>query len=61
MAVRSVEAIPIGYPETNDAGRTRYVCLVRVTTDDGVVGWGEAVTLFEEATRAVQVLIAALG
>jgi L-alanine-DL-glutamate epimerase-like enolase superfamily enzyme len=61
MAVRSVEAIPIGYPEANDAGRTRYVCLVRLTTDDGVIGWGEAVTLFEEATRAVQVLIAALG
>jgi L-alanine-DL-glutamate epimerase-like enolase superfamily enzyme len=60
-AVRSVEAIPIGYPEANDAGRTRYVCLVRITTEDGATGWGEAVTLFEEATHAVKVLIEALG
>jgi L-alanine-DL-glutamate epimerase-like enolase superfamily enzyme len=61
MAIRSAEAIPIGYPEANDGGRTRYVCLVRLTTDEGVAGWGEAVTLFEEATRAAQVLITGLG
>lgn len=58
--IRAVEAIPIGYPEPNDDGRTRHVCLIRLTTDDGAVGWGEAVTYWPEASRAVVALVAGL-
>jgi L-alanine-DL-glutamate epimerase-like enolase superfamily enzyme len=59
--VASLEAIPIGYPEPNDHGRTRYVCLIRATTDDGAVGWGEATTYWPEAALAVQQLVPALA
>ncbi len=61
MRITSVEAIPIGYPEPNDHGRTRYVCLVRITTDEGVVGWGEGAAFWEEAARATATLIDALA
>lgn len=59
--IRSVEAIPIGYPEPNDGGRNRYVCLVKVTSDAGAIGWGEATTYWPEASAAAAVLIAKLG
>jgi L-alanine-DL-glutamate epimerase-like enolase superfamily enzyme len=59
--VRSVEAIPIGYPEPNDHGRTRYVCLVKATTNDGLVGWGEAAAYWPESARAVLELVDGLG
>ena len=55
--IRTLEAIPIAYPEPNDDGRTRHVCLIKLTTEDGVVGWGEAVTYWPEASRAVMALI----
>jgi len=61
MRITSVEAIPIGYPEPNDHGRTRYVCLVRVETDEGLVGWGEGVAYWEEAAWATATLIDALA
>ncbi len=57
MKIRSVEPIPIGYPEPNDHNRTRHVCLVKLTADDGQVGWGEAVTYWPEASRAARELI----
>lgn len=57
MRIRSVEAIPVGYPEPNDDNRTRHVCLVKLTGDDGQVGWGEAVTYWPEASKAVRELI----
>lgn len=56
-----MEAIPIGYVEPNDHGRTRYVCLVKATTDDGIVGWGEATTYWAEAARAARELINGLA
>lgn len=55
--VVGLEAIPIGYTEPNDDGRTRHVCLVKLTTDEGVIGWGEAVTYWPEASLAVVKLI----
>jgi L-alanine-DL-glutamate epimerase-like enolase superfamily enzyme len=53
MKVASVEAIPVAYPEPNDFDATRYLCLVKVVTDDGAVGWGEAITQFPDANHAV--------
>ena len=57
MKVRTLEAIPVAYPEPNDNGATRHLCLVKLTTDDGVVGWGESITQWPEASRATAAII----
>ena len=57
MRVRDVEAIPVAYPEPNDHGAERHLCLARVRTDEGAVGWGEAVTMWPEASRATVELV----
>lgn len=59
--IRAIEAIPIAYPEPNDGGRTRHICLIRLTTEDGVVGWGEAVTYWPEASRSVVSIVEGLA
>jgi L-alanine-DL-glutamate epimerase-like enolase superfamily enzyme len=56
MQITSIEAYPLRYPEPNDNGNTRFITLARVTCDNGLVGWGEAVTMWPEASRAVKVL-----
>jgi L-alanine-DL-glutamate epimerase-like enolase superfamily enzyme len=61
MRVRRVEAIPVAYPEPNDDGAERHLCLVRVETDAGAVGWGEAVTMWPEASRATVALVEGLA
>lgn len=61
MTVASIEAIPVAYPEPNDHARLRSVCLVKVTTEDGLVGWGEACAYFPEASRAAKALIDGLA
>ena len=61
MMIASVEAIPVAYPEPNDFNATRYLCLVKITTDDGVVGWGEAITQIPEANPAVAAIIQGMG
>ena len=61
MRITAVESIPIGYPEPNDHDRTRYVCLAKVTTDEGVVGWGEGVAYWPESARAAATLRAGHG
>lgn len=57
MKIARVEAVPVAYPEPNDFNATRYLCLVKITTDDSVVGWGESITQFPEANPAVAALI----
>lgn len=57
MSVQSLEAWTIPYTEPNDHNSTRYVTLCRVRDSDGVTGWGEAVTLQEEAARATTVVL----
>jgi L-alanine-DL-glutamate epimerase-like enolase superfamily enzyme len=57
MKIRSVEAIPVSYPEPNDFDAIRHLCLCRIVGDDGQVGWGEAVTMWPEASRAVAAVI----
>lgn len=37
------------YPEPNDFDSQRHLRLVRIRSDNGLVGWGKAVTMFEEA------------
>lgn len=55
--ITSVEAIPVSYPEPNDFDALRHLCLVRITTRDGVVGWGESITMWPESTFAVKALV----
>lgn len=57
MRIAKVEAIPVAYPEPNDFNATRYLCPVKITTDDGIVGWGESITQRPEANPAVAAII----
>jgi L-alanine-DL-glutamate epimerase-like enolase superfamily enzyme len=57
VKVARVEPIPISYPEPNDFGALRHLCLVKLTTDDGAVGWGEAITQFPEASLAAAAIV----
>src|ERR1700704_6433784 len=57
MRIHSVEAIPVSYPEPNDFNALRHLCLCKITTDDGCVGWGESITQFPEANFAVKAVI----
>jgi L-alanine-DL-glutamate epimerase-like enolase superfamily enzyme len=57
MTIRSVQAIPVAYPEPNDHSRLRSVCLVKITSEDGAVGWGECCSYFPEASRAAKALV----
>lgn len=55
--VATIEAIPVSYPEPNDFNATRHLCLAKITTDDGIVGWGESITQFLEANYATKAII----
>lgn len=55
--ISRVDAYPLIYAEPHYRGMKRCVTLVRVETDDGVVGWGEAVSQFREASLATKVLV----
>jgi L-alanine-DL-glutamate epimerase-like enolase superfamily enzyme len=57
MRIYSIKAIPVSYPEPNDFDALRHLCLCRITTTDGLVGWGEAVTMFPEASFATKAVI----
>ena len=57
MTISKVEAIPVSYQEPNDFHSVRHLCLVRIEDSTGHVGWGEAVTMWEEATIATANII----
>lgn len=61
MRIVRIEPIPVAYPEPNDFNAERYLCLVKITTDDGIVGWGESITQFKEANGATAALINGLA
>ena len=61
MRIVKVEPIPVAYPEPNDFNAERYLCLVKITTDEGIVGWGESITQFKEANGATAALINGLA
>ena len=60
-AISSIEAIPVSYPEPNDFDALRHLCLCKITTDDGLVGWGESITQFPEASRAAKAVLEGMG
>jgi L-alanine-DL-glutamate epimerase-like enolase superfamily enzyme len=55
--IRSVQAFPLAYPEPHYKGIERYITLARVESEDGVVGWGECISQFKEATLATRIII----
>lgn len=57
MRIERVEAIPVSYPEPNDFNAMRHLCLAKIVTDDGAVGWGESITQFPEANFATKAII----
>lgn len=61
MIIAALEAIPVAYSEPNDDDAIRHLCLVRLTTDDGTVGWGESITQWPEASLATEQLIRGLA
>ncbi|HEY3957265.1 MAG TPA: mandelate racemase/muconate lactonizing enzyme family protein [Streptosporangiaceae bacterium] len=61
MKIEEIEPVPLAYAEPNDHGGTRHVCLVRIRSDDGASGWGEAVTIWPEASRATAEIVRGLA
>lgn len=57
VTVDRLDAWTVPYAEPNDHDSTRCVTIVRITTTDGVEGWGECVTLFKEAAVACTALL----
>jgi L-alanine-DL-glutamate epimerase-like enolase superfamily enzyme len=57
MTVKKIDVFPLEYPEAVDNNSTRSIVVVRAEAADGTVGWGEAFTLFREATAATAALI----
>ncbi|MFI7066795.1 mandelate racemase/muconate lactonizing enzyme family protein [Kribbella sp. NPDC050124] len=61
MKIAEITALPVAYQEPNDAGGTRHLLFVRMRTDDGLTGWGEAVTMWPEATIATASIVDGLA
>jgi len=57
MKITSLRAVTVRYPEPHDHNRLRLLTLVRVATDSGHVGWGEAITMFLGACRATEAIV----
>ena len=59
--IARVTPLTLEYPEPNDNGALRRITLCRLETTDGIVGWGEAITMWPEACHATEVMIAGLS
>ena len=57
MSIKEVQVFPLKYQEPNDDNADRYVVLVRLETDSGIVGWGECISQFRPSTYATAALI----
>ncbi len=57
MAIADLTPLPVAYPEPHYRNTERYLTLVRIEDTSGAVGWGECISQFPEATRAVAALI----
>lgn len=57
MRIKKITAYPLQYPEPNDLDSMRTIVLAKIEADDGLVGWGECVTMWPEASKAVKIII----
>jgi L-alanine-DL-glutamate epimerase-like enolase superfamily enzyme len=55
--IKRVDAFPLEYAEPHYRGQIRYITLARVETDDGAVGWGEAISQYGPASLATKTLV----
>ncbi|MBX9719054.1 MAG: mandelate racemase/muconate lactonizing enzyme family protein [Microbacteriaceae bacterium] len=55
--IDAVDYWVIPYTEPNDHGSTRYSVFVQIRDHSGAVGWGEAVTIFDEAARSTMAIL----
>jgi L-alanine-DL-glutamate epimerase-like enolase superfamily enzyme len=55
--ITRISAFPLAYKEPHYRGMERCVTLVRLETDAGAVGWGEAISQFREASLATKLLV----
>ncbi|WP_223096892.1 mandelate racemase/muconate lactonizing enzyme family protein [Vibrio sp. SCSIO 43132] len=60
MKIASIDTYVLFYPEPNDYSSQRCALLVKVTTSDGVEGWGEGIAQFPEATKAAVPIVEGL-
>lgn len=61
MKIKQVRPWSVRYPEPNDCDNLRYLTFCSVETDDGTIGWGEAITQFPESTKATVSMIEAMA
>jgi L-alanine-DL-glutamate epimerase-like enolase superfamily enzyme len=57
MKIADITSWVLRYPDANDHGEWRLTVFTRVTTTDGVVGWGEGIAMWPEACKATKLLI----
>ena len=57
MRIGRVQAFAVRYPEPNNDGKLRSITLARVETEDGLVGWGEAIAGAQETCLGVAFMI----
>ncbi len=57
MKITGMEPYVLRWPEPNDADHDRMTVLLRVDTDAGVSGWGEAIAMWPEACAATTAII----
>ncbi len=58
MRIVGLESFILRWPEPNDFNNERMTLLLRVDTDAGISGWGEAIAMWPEACRATQAIVA---
>ena len=57
MRIKSVTAYPLQYREPHDFNSLRCITIVRVETDDGLLGWGDCISQFPESALATKVIV----
>lgn len=55
--IDAVDYWVVPYREPNDHGSTRYSVFVQLRDSSGACGWGEAVTIFDEAARSTMAVL----
>lgn len=57
MKITKIEPMGLRFVEPNDYNSTRHTMLVRVETDEGIVGWGEGMAMWPEAVAATVAVV----
>jgi L-alanine-DL-glutamate epimerase-like enolase superfamily enzyme len=55
-SIKSLRITPLTYPEPHDHNRMRHIAVARIELTDGTVGWGEAITMWPECSKAVKTI-----